>query len=202
MLVGYINPFSDNFFLKDFFDFITEALSYLNPFNENFIFNDMFSWLNPFSEDFIGKKITELFSDLLKSLFIPTEERITALQTTVMSKFNFIESVKIGINSFKNNIINLGNAPVLSLKLGATKYTNEMTINVIDLNWYKPYKQYGDLIITAIIYSFYLFRLFANLPNIITGVGGFNEASIALSDIKAYSKFGFGRRTDLTRHQR
>lgn len=189
--------------MKDFFDFIFEALSYLNPFNENFIFKDMFDWLNPFSDNFIGKKIIELLSDSLKSLFIPSEERITALQETVTSKFDFIETVKIAINSYKDTIINLGRAPVLTLNLGATKYTDEMTINVIDLNWYKPYKQYGDLVITAIIYAFYLFRLFYNLPGIISGVvGGFNEETIAMSDINAYSNFGFGRRSTLTRRQR
>ena len=39
-LIDYINPFSDNWFLKDFFNFIKEALSYINPFSENFIFKE------------------------------------------------------------------------------------------------------------------------------------------------------------------
>lgn len=186
-IISYLNPLSDDFILKKLWGFLSDIISYINPFHENFL----------------GKKIIELLSDLLKSLFVPSEERITALQNTVMSKFDFVESIKIAINSFKDIINNLGNAPVLHLDLGATKYTNGMTVNVIDLNWYKPYKQYGDVVITAIIYAFYLIRLFMNLPGIISGVGGgFNEATIAMSDIEAYNKFGFGRRSNLTRHQK
>lgn len=173
--MNYLNPFSEEFFLKDFFTFIGEALSYINPFNENFIFKDFFanfiSWFNPTSENFFGKKLIELFSDLLKKLFVPSDERLSAIQNTVMSKFNFIDSIKIAFSSFQDIINNLGNAPVLTLDLGATKYTDKMTINVIDLNWYKPYKAYGDVVLTGLFYAFYLWRLISRLPNIIAGVG-------------------------------
>lgn len=130
------------------------------------------SYLNPFDDNFFGNKIVELLRDLLKALFVPSEERITGLQNAVMSKFDFVDSIKSAINSFMDIINNLGNAPVLTLDLQATKYTDKMSINVIDLNWYKPYKQYGDLVLTGIIYAFYLFRLFYNLPNIISGASG------------------------------
>lgn len=208
--LSWFNPLSDDFILKKLWDFLTEIISYINPFSEKFILKDLWtfltniiSYINPFSDNFLGRKIVELIGELLKSLFVPSEERITGLQNTVMSKFDFVESIKVAINSFKDIINNLGNAPVLTLNLSATKYTNAMTINVIDLNWYKPYKQYGDIVITAIIYAFYLIRLFMSLPSIISGVGGgLNETNIAMSDIEAYNKFGFGRRSSLTRRQK
>ena len=145
----------------------------------------MVSWLNPFSENFIGKKIVDLFGDLLKALFVPSEERITALQNTVMSKFDFVESIKIAINSLKDILNNLGNAPVLTLDLRATKYTGSMTVNVIDLNWYKPYKQYGDVVLTALFYIFYLWRLFSRLPSIISGAGSGASDMINISNFQA-----------------
>lgn len=216
--MNYLNPLSDKFFLKDFFEFIKEALSYINPFSDNFIFKDFFanfidwfnpfsdnfilkklwnflgdiiSYINPFDDNFLGKKIIELLGDLLKALFVPSEERISAIQDTVMAKFDFVESIKIAINSFKDIVNNLGNAPVLNLNLGATKYTGEMRVAIIDLNWYKPYKQYGDVVLTAIVYAFYLFRIFTNLPNIISGASsGFKEINtfvdteIATSNLK------------------
>ena len=160
MLTRYLNPFSDNFILKKLWEFLGNIISYINPFADNFL----------------GKKIIELLGNLLNTLFIPSEDRITALQNTVMSKFDFVESIKIAINSFMDIINNLGNAPVLHLNLGATKYTDEMNVAVIDLNWYKPYKQYGDVVLTGIIYAFYLFRLFYNASNIISGASsGFKE---------------------------
>ena len=211
-IVNYLNPLSDKFFLKDFFEFIGESLSYINPFSENFIFKDFFAnfidWFNPFSENFIlkklwtfltdivsyinpfddnflGKKIIELLGDLLKDLFVPSEERIKGLQNSVMSKFDFVESIKISINSFKDIINNLGNAPVLHLDLESTKYTNKMTINVIDLNWYKPYKKYGDVVITGLFYAFYLWRIFSKLPGIISGAGSGACDMINISNFQA-----------------
>ena len=146
--------------MKKLWNFLTDIISYINPLDDNFL----------------GKKIIDLLSDLLNALFIPSEERITALQSTVTSKFDFIESIKTAINSFMDIVNNLGNAPVLHLNLGATKYSDEMKVAVIDLNWYKPYKQYGDVVLTGIIYAFYLFRLFCNAPNIISGAtSGFKE---------------------------
>lgn len=213
-ILNYLNPLSEKFFLKDFFEFIGEALSYLNPFDENFILKDvlkffgnlldhlnpfsenfilkdvlsflgsLLDYINPFSENFIGIKIVELLGDLFKALFVPSEERITAIQNTVMSKFDFVESIKIAINSFKDIINNLGNAPVLHLDLEATQYTSAMRINVIDLNWYKPYKKYGDLVITALFYAFYLWRLFCRLPSIISGAGSGASDIIDISNYK------------------
>lgn len=191
-ILSYINPLSDNFILKGLFNilnpfssdfFLKDLFDWLNPFSDNFILKKLWeflvniiSYINPFDDNFLGKKIIELLGDLLNTLFIPSEDRITALQNTVMSKFDFVESIKIAINSFMDIINNLGNAPVLHLNLGATKYTDEMNVAVIDLNWYKPYKQYGDVVLTGIIYAFYLFRLFYNAPNIISGANsGFKE---------------------------
>ena len=72
---------------------------------------------------------------------------------------------------FNDIINNLGNAPVLRLDLDSTKYTDKMTVNVIDLNWYKPYKKYGDVVLTGVFYAFYLWRLYNRISDIIRGVG-------------------------------
>ena len=81
-LVDYINPFSENFFLKGFFEFIGEALSYINPFNENFIllplwdyFIELISYINPFSENFFVYKLIDLLEELdTPKLALPDEE--------------------------------------------------------------------------------------------------------------------------------
>lgn len=151
-----MNPFSDNFILKTVIDFIGNIVSYLNPFSENFF----------------GYKIIELLKDLLKTLFVPSEERITAIQETVSSKFAFVDSIKIAIQSIEDMFNNIGNAPKLTLHLGATKYTDAGDYVVLDLSWYAPYKSYGDLILTAFIYVFFVWRIFISAPNIIHGAAG------------------------------
>ena len=192
-VIDFLNPFSDNFILNGVLNF----LSYLNPFSDNFILKDvldffatLLSYLNPFSDNFIGKKIVELLGELLESLFVPSEDRINALTNTVKSKFEFIESIKIAINSLDDTINNLGNSPKLTLNLGATKYTEEQSVVVLDLSWYAPFKPYGDLIITGFVYLFFLWRVFITLPNIINGVGGAMQADVMVDDIKNGFRLG------------
>lgn len=145
--------------------------------------------LNGIKEFFAGipeffKSFWESLKDFFKSLFVPSEERITGLQNTVMSKFDFINSIKTAISSFNDIINNLGNAPVLHLELGPTKYTDKMTVNVIDLNWYKPYKKYGDVVLTGVFYAFYLWRLYNRISDIIRGVGSGAVDVINISEVQ------------------
>ena len=123
----------------------------------------------------------------MKSLFVPSEERITALTNTVSSKFDFVDSIKLAIDSLVDIVNNVGNVPKLNIKLGATKYTNETAI-VIDFSWYKPFKAYGDLVITGFVYAMYLWRLFIKLPGIISGSGG--NIDVADGHISLVSKRG------------
>ena len=138
-ILDYLNPFSDNFILKLIIQGIGNILSYINPFSDNFF----------------GKKLVELFGDLLEFLFVPSEERITAIQNTVSSKFAFVDSIKTAVNSIQDMINNVGNSPKFTLNLKATKYTQASNYVILDLSWYAPYKAYGDLILTGFIYVFF-----------------------------------------------
>lgn len=194
-ILSYLNPFSDNFFLKGLFNV-------LNPFSEDFFLKDLFSWINPLSDNFIGKKIVELIGDLLKFLFVPSEDSINSLVNSVKSHFGFIDTINSTSAMIKDMFNDSSKLPKVTLTLKDNKwYSGEIT--VIDLSWYAPYKEYGDLIISAFIYVFFFWRIFVNLPSIISGAGGsINDTTIATSDIQAYTKFGFGRRSSLTRRQR
>lgn len=150
-------------------------------------------YLNPFSENFFAYKLLELLGDLLKSLFVPSEDRITAIQNTVSSKFDFVESIKISINSLADMLSNIGNAPKLTINVSETKYTKAQKVTILDLSFYAPFKPYGDLVLTGFIYIFFLWRLFISIPNIIHGLGGVVQSDYMVSDIQAYNKFGFGR---------
>ena len=76
------------------------------------------------------------------------------------------------VNSIKDILNNLGNAPKITLNLKATKYTEAQNTVVFDLSWYSPYKTYGDLVITGFIYLMFIWRVFVTLPNLINGAGG------------------------------
>ena len=115
-------------------------------------------------------------------MFVPSEERITALTDTVSSKFDFVDSIKIAVDSLVDIVNNVGNAPKLNIQVGATKYTDETSV-VIDFSWYKPFKSYGDLVITGFCYAMFLWRLFIKLPAIISGGAGnveFDDGHISI----------------------
>lgn len=199
---------SDNFILKDVVEFLHNILSYLNPFDENFILKkiiqglaDILNFLNPNSDKFIGKVIVDLFKDLFNFLFVPSEDRINALVNSVKSKFNFVESIKIAMNSMMDLINSYGGSASLSVTLKPTKYTEETTVRILDFSWYAQFKPYGDLVITGFVYAMYLWRLFTHLPSIIAGVGGaYNDVPAMLTDLDVYSKFGNGRPSSTTKH--
>ena len=139
--------------------------------------------------------------DLLKALFVPSEERLNSIQNTVSSKFSFVDSIKISIESLQGMLNNVDNVPKLTLHLGSTKYTQEGDFVVLDLSWYAPFKAYGDLVLTGFIYIFFIWRMFISAPNIIQGVAGVVQSDYMVSDIQAYNKFGIGRSPSLSFRQ-
>lgn len=128
------------------------------------------SYINPFSENFIGHKFIELQNSLLTYLFIPDEEHLNLIPNNISSKFSFVDTVKNVINELKILLTDTSSKPKLSISVNSKYYTGEL--NVIDLTWYKPYKEYGDLILTGFIYIAFVWRLYVHLPNIISGTGG------------------------------
>ncbi len=98
--LGYINPFNENFILKD-------LLSWLNPASENFILlklwnflTDIVSFLNPLSENFFGLKLVEFIGDLLEKLFIPQQDHFGELNEIINTKFGFIGQFKDLVYNF------------------------------------------------------------------------------------------------------
>lgn len=160
--MSYINPFSENFILKDVLNFLGDMLSYINPFDENFL----------------GNKLIELLGNLLQELFIPSEESFDKIINVWNSKFGFIDTIKIYINSVENMFNNLNSVPKYTVDVDSEYYSGDLT--VIDLSWYAPYKNYGDVIITAFAYVFFIWRIFKHLPSIISG---FDSGSDVISNI-------------------
>lgn len=133
------------------------------------------SYINPGSENFLGKKIIELLSDLFNYLFIPTEDNVTELQETVNNKFKFIDSIELAINDIKDMLENVKNgSSEFKIDIDSEYYKGEVVL--FDLSWYSPFKRYGDLLITGFAYFFFVLRVFRAIPGIINGtssiVGG------------------------------
>lgn len=129
----------------------------------------------------------ENFVNFLKGLFIPSEERLTAISDSVKSKFGFVDSIKISIDTIKDNITGTDSKAIINVTTKPTKYTDEMKVKIIDFSWYAPFKPYGDLVITGFCYAMFIWRLFMKLPGIIHGTSASVEP---FNDVKNYYSGG------------
>lgn len=110
----------------------------------------------------------------IKSIFVPEEDFITNKVQEVRNNFVFVDSV---INTFEyikerlTSHINAGSGSAPKLKMTVDIKGESKEVTMIDLSWYRQFKPYGDLILSAIMYVFFAWRVFRNLPNTINGVG-------------------------------
>lgn len=176
-IISYINPFSENFILKDVLSFLTDMLSYINPFSENFF----------------AYKLIELLKEALQFLFVPSEDSINNLVDTVKEKFRFVDTIKNTITTIQDMFEGTESLPVIKITLPENKWFNGQVV-VMDLSWYAPYKTYGDTIISAFIYIFFIWRIYISLASIISGTGGaINDLPQQVGDIQ------LGKRSSITK---
>lgn len=188
-LLNYINPFSEDFILNG----VLELLQFLNPFSENFILKgvldflgNIVSYINPFSDNFLGKKIVEGIQGVLEYLFVPDTSEIDIRIESIKSKFSFIEDIKSIANQFSSIIQSTETSKSLTIDIPDNR-TGINKLTIIDLSWYEKYKSYGDIIISCVVYIFFFWRVYVNLPNIINGVSSFSS-DVASSTINLTKK--------------
>lgn len=129
-------------------------------------------YLNPFGENFFGIKLLELLGNLLKDLFIPSQERLESINNAVSVKFSFVTTIKQAINSTQEMLNGLESAPRLQLEVGSTKWTEKQTLTILDLSFYKTFKPFGDLVITGFCYLAFIWKMLFTLPSFINGTAG------------------------------
>lgn len=130
-------------------------------------FVDLLSYINPFSENFFGLKLIELLANLLKGLFIPSQESLENFFSPIQEKFAFVDQIKAFSNEIKVMLETGEGVPTFKMNINSKYYSGEIT--VLDLTFFAPYKKYSDMIITAFIYILFVWRLIKNLPATING---------------------------------
>lgn len=95
----------------------------------------------------------------------------------VFSLFTFVDDVKRSMLEVYKAILSIENAPKIDITFNNKYFSGTYTI--LDLTWYAPYKELGDNVICTFMYFVFVFKVFKNLPAIIsgtvTGVNSFNE---------------------------
>lgn len=83
--------------------------------------------------------------------------------------FDFIDGVKTSVVDIYTTITNVSVSPSFSITFD-NKYLKG-TYKIVDLSWYAPYKEYGDNVICMFVYLGFIWGVFKNLANIISGAG-------------------------------
>ena len=160
-------------------------------------FTDLGSTIGGFFTD-LGSTIGGFFTDLLdgileglKGLFIPEEQYFADEAEDFIDKFAFVDSLVEFANRLKDSMLS---QEFGSLEVDLSASTSSVVnyggkVNILDVSWYAPYKQYGDNIISAFLWIAYLWSLFKQLPGIISGASGTVGAVISGS-IRAGGKGG------------
>lgn len=104
--------------------------------------------------------------ELLKALFVPDENYFSGKIEAMRSEIKMMDDLIEAAEMYKENIGTSKGAPTITADLG--KYGGKVT--VLDLSFYAPYKNYGDLIVSAFMWGCFIWRCFMHLHTTIRGV--------------------------------
>lgn len=123
----------------------------------------------------IVTSIIDGFTELLKTLFIPSDEYWKGKFDYLFAKFEWvnslIDSVNIITDYFTTTDFSQPPKVTLNLTLENSKYDFGDSAVVLDLTWFADYRSMVHRILSGFMWLFFLWNLFKELPSIISGVG-------------------------------
>lgn len=125
---------------------------------------NLLSYINPFDDNFLGKKIIELLSNLLNALFVPNDDIFGELQDKINTKFNFINQISDIFNSLLDNFNYGDKVPTFNIS-----YKGK-TLSIIDFSPYLEYRSWLHAIILSVAWFIFIRKTFNKIPKIIGGV--------------------------------
>lgn len=131
-------------------------------------------------EDYLvlGDVISDSVNGVMTDVFVPNEAATLEKIGEMQEYFKFTEDMEDIVTEFKKSVFGITPSPILKIPIGKPKskkynYGTGSYI-IIDVSWYAEYKDFGDKIILAFAWVFFIWRMFVLLPGIINGtVGGF-----------------------------
>lgn len=114
--------------------------------------------------------------ELLIALFVPSDTAIAELKNLADEKLPVVAQLENWNNDLQNIVSNptkYASQFTVSVDLskanGKYNYGTEK-INLLPIDWYLPYKEQGDLIITGIAWLVFLWNLYGRIPAILSAV--------------------------------
>lgn len=136
----------------------------------------------------IGDSVSSGVSNVLTDLFVPADGYIDSHITNLRQNFSFVDSIYTAGNTVITslNTISGNTSPEIIVHLssktfGASYGQKDVVIN---FEWYKPYKNTVDFLLSSILWVAYIWLLYKRIPEIIRGNGMISES------VFKYSKKG------------
>ena len=124
---------------------------------------------------------------VLTGLFVPDYALTLQKFSVIRGYFGFTDGISAVVGDIFNKLWGITPSPYLKIPLGneTSKYNYGIgEYWIIDVSWYVNYKSYGDKIILAVVWSFFIWNLFLKLPGVISGAEG-----QMMSGVRSMQKF-------------
>lgn len=109
----------------------------------------------------------------MTSLFVPSPTYFAEKVVVLTDNFEFVTSIIETVNLISDFFDSVGSGEVpkisINLSLAESKYNYGSTAYALDMSWYSRYKPTVDKLLSAIMWLFFLWRMFCALPGIISG---------------------------------
>lgn len=116
--------------------------------------------------------ISDAMSGTLADVFVPSAPVVDAMVDNYHHKFGFVDDIRTNMDNVKKTFMGITPTPYLKIPIMKTKSDYDYGFGdyfILDLSWYEVYKPYGDKIISAFMWLFFIWRMFIRLPAIING---------------------------------
>ena len=111
----------------------------------------------------------------IKDIFVPSEDFLSDKVDSIRSRFVLADSISdtAGVIIDFFNTVAQGEPPKIEIHLNTAEggiYFGDVAY-ALDMTWYERYKPSVDLVLSSMMWVFFVWRVFTRLPNIINGVG-------------------------------
>lgn len=132
--------------------------------------SDVWTWLQT-----LPQVIVDAISSALTAVFVPAEGFLQAKVDALTDKFPFVQSIIDTGTSLESFIYGLGSKPpIIYIDLGAATswYAMGGKVVFLDLTWYAQYKPDVDVLLSAFLWIWFVWRMILSLPGILNGTSG------------------------------
>lgn len=119
--------------------------------------------------------------DVLTDVFVPDTEVLWEAVTMTFEKYAFTETLLTVAEDIGAKVSNINGPPVIYIDFSESedeRYQSIGKLVAVDFAWYERYKPYGDSIISAVLWVFFILRLLRGAPSIFKGLQTGNEVGI------------------------